>query len=133
LQPLKDAYGDDLAIVFKQFPLKPLTAFAAEAALAAGEQGQFWGYHDILFDNQKALQRPQLERYAEVIGLDMEMFKAALDGRTFKAKVDADMVEGRKAGVGGTPAIFVNGRKANVSWRDSNAFKASIDRDILGR
>ena len=132
---MKDAYGDDLAIVFKHFPLDfhKEAALAAEASLAAGEQGNFWGYHDILFDNQKALQRPQLERYAELMGLDMAKFKAHLDNRTFKAKVDADMAEGRKAGVRGTPSVFVNGRRANVSWRDSNAFKASIDRDILGR
>jgi protein-disulfide isomerase len=132
---LKDTYGDELAIVFKHFPLDfhKDAALAAEASLAAGEQGKFWGFHDILFDNQKSLQRPQLERYAELMGLDMEKFKAALDNRTFKAKVEADMTEGRKAGVRGTPSIFVNGRRLNASWQNPDALKASIDRDLLGR
>ena len=121
--------------MFKHFPLgfHKEAPLAAEAALAAGEQGDFWGYHDILFDNQKSLQRIELERYAEVMGMDMEKFKAALDGRTYKAQVDADMAEGRKAGVSGTPSIYVNGRKANISFTQPEAFIESINKNLLGR
>ena len=64
------------------------------AALAANEQGKFWEYHDKLFANQQALDRPNLEKYAQELGLDMAKFKAALDSGKFKDKVDAEDREG---------------------------------------
>src|SRR6185436_14542849 len=68
----------DVRVAFKQLPL-PFhnnAHLAAEAALAAKEQGKFWEMHGILFKNQQALERPNLEKYAQELGLDMSKFKA---------------------------------------------------------
>ena len=110
-------YPNDVSVSFKQFPLgfHKNAQKAAEAALAAHAQGRFWDMHDILFDHQKELQASKLGFYAEQIGLDMDQFTADLKGGKFAATVRSDMAEGRKAGVRGTPSVFINGRKFSPS------------------
>ena len=112
-QILKE-YPKDVKIVWRNMPLPfhadaPLAAEAAhEAFVQAGNKG-FWKYHEKLFENQQALKRPDLEKYAEELGLDMAKFKAALDNHTHKAIVDKDIEIAKQAGVSGTPAFTVNG------------------------
>ena len=74
-----------------------------------GGNKAFWKYHDKLFANQQAIKQPDLEKYAEELGLDMTKFKAALTNRTHKAQVEKDMEVAKQAGVSGTPAFTVNG------------------------
>jgi protein-disulfide isomerase len=113
VQQIEETYGDRVRFVFKSFPL-PFHGdahLASQAALAAGEQGKFWEYHDILFQNQRALSRSDLEGYAEQLGLDMARFREALDSGRFADQVDAEMAEGRAAGVSGTPTFLINGQR----------------------
>ena len=63
---------------------------AAIAAMAANEQGKFWEYHDKLFENQRQLKRPDLEKYATELGLDLAKFKDALDKGKFKDAIKKD-------------------------------------------
>jgi protein-disulfide isomerase len=120
--------------VFKHFPLNfhKDAMPAAEASMEAMEQGRFWEYHDLLFANQKALSRADLELYAEQLGLDMAAFKSALDSGKWKAKIQKDMAEGNRAGVQGTPSVFINGRKFSPPGGYSvEAFQSVIDSEIL--
>jgi len=99
-------------IVWKHYPLDihkdaPL---AHLAAVAAGEQGKFWEYHDKLFANQPKIQREFLLRYARELGLDTRRFEQALGGAAGKAAIDADIAEAKSLGATGTPAFFINGR-----------------------
>jgi protein-disulfide isomerase len=127
---LKDpAYAKDVRVVFKQFPL-PMhkdAALGSEAALAAGDQGKFWEMHDLLFKNQKAMTRADVEKYAEQIGLDLAKFKEALDKGTHKAKVQADMDMGKQFGVRGTPSFFINGKWQRGAPRAIEGLKKLID------
>ncbi len=128
---VREQYGDDVRVVFRHQPL-PFHAqaqIAAEASMAAHEQGKFWEYHDKLFANAKALTRPDLEKYAEELGLDMAKFKAALDTGKFTATVKADAAEGAKVGANGTPTFFINGRKL-VGAQPIEAFKREIDAEL---
>ena len=70
LKQIEDEYKGKVKIAFKQLPLPfhDKAHLAAEAALAANEQGKFWQMHDKLFANQQALDRPSLEKYAEELG-----------------------------------------------------------------
>jgi protein-disulfide isomerase len=68
--------------------------------------------HDLLFANQAKLKRPDLEGYAQKLGLDMQAVTKALNDRTHKAAVERDMTEARALGVTGTPTIYLNGRRA---------------------
>ncbi len=112
-QILKE-YPKDVKIVWRNMPLAfhadaPLAAEAAHEAFVQGGNKAFWKYHDKLFANQQAIKQPDLEKYAEELGLDMTKFKAALTNRTHKAQVEKDMEVAKQAGVSGTPAFTVNG------------------------
>src|SRR3569623_3024021 len=102
---------------------------AAEASLAADAQGKFWEMHDKLFANQANIKRPDLEKYAQELGLDMTKFKAFLDANSGKARIDADMALAQKIGVLGTPTFFINGRNLRGA-QPIEAFKATIDEEI---
>src|SRR5687767_11055454 len=97
--------------------------------MAAHEQGKFWEYHDKLFANQQALDRPSLEKYAQELGLNMNKFKAALDGGKFKAQIDKDKAEAARVGAQGTPTFFINGHKL-VGAQPPDAFKKLIDEEL---
>ena len=128
-------YGPEKAsLVFKQFPLgfHKQAQIAAEATLAAKAQGKFWEMYHKLFENQKALKRTDLERYAQGLDLDMTRFNKELDDGTWKSQIEAEMGEGKKAGVRGTPSIFVNGRRYNGP-RDAKGMIKVIDEEILGK
>jgi protein-disulfide isomerase len=118
-------------VVFRHQPL-PFhnnAKLAAEASMAANEQGKFWPYHDKLFANQQGLDRAGLERAAEEIGLDMGKFKAALDSGKFTKRVEEDSAAGMAVGANGTPTFFINGREF-VGAQPFPAFKAVIDEEI---
>jgi protein-disulfide isomerase len=112
-QILKE-YPRDVKLVWRHMSMSfhPQAELAAEAAQEAfvqkGNAG-FWSYHDLLFANQSALERPDLEHYAQQIGLDLERFRRALDVRTHEARVDRDSGVGQSAALGGTPGFIING------------------------
>lgn len=113
LARLRDTFGDQIKIVFRDFPLTSIhpEAFqAAEAADCAREQDRFWEYHDRLFANQRALATADLKRHAAELGLDPATFDACLDEGRSRARVDEDLQAGQALGVSSTPAVFINGR-----------------------
>ena len=128
---LKEKYAGKVRFVFRHFPLDfhKDAHLASQASLAAADQGKFWEFHDKLFANQKAISRPDLEKYATELGLDGAKFKKALDKSTHAQTVDADIALGKTVGVAGTPSMFVNGaRVANPS--DVGLVTAAIDRAL---
>jgi protein-disulfide isomerase len=131
LHQLETDYAGKLRVAFKQLPLPfhDKAHLAAEAALAANEQGKFWQFHDKLFANQQALDRPSLDKYAEELGLNMAKFKAALDTGKFKDRVDREAKEGAAVGATGTPTFFINGRIL-VGAQPVDAFKTAIDAEL---
>jgi len=131
MQQIEETYGDRVRFVFKSFPL-PFHSdahLASQAALAAGEQGKFWEYHDVLFNNQRALSRSDLDRYAQELNLDMGQFAAALDSGRFSDQVDREAAEGRSVGVSGTPTFVVNGERV-VGAVPFSRFQPIIDRAL---
>ncbi|MEM9728043.1 MAG: thioredoxin domain-containing protein, partial [Myxococcota bacterium] len=131
-----DEYGDEVQVIWRNYPL-PFhkdAHLAAQASLEVYEQKGnkgFWEYHDILFENQKALTRPNLEKYAAQIGgINMKKFKQALDSEKHKASVDADIASISKAGARiGTPSFFINGKLVQGA-QPYAAFKAAIDEQL---
>lgn len=131
MKQIEDTYAKDVRIIFRHQPL-PFhnnAKIAAEASMAAHEQGKFWQMHDKLFANQQALDRASIERYAQELGLDMGKFKSALDSNKFAKKVEADSAEGMQVGANGTPTFFINGREF-VGAQPFEAFKGVIDEEI---
>ena len=130
LEQVLEKYPKQVKLVFKNFPLRnhTLARPAAVAALAAGEQGKFWEYHDRLFENYQKISEPLLVEIASGLGLDMKAFQAAREMKSLGASVSRDMQEGSRAGVRGTPTVFINGRRLNQ--RSLAGFSAMIDREL---
>ncbi|HEX7178064.1 MAG TPA: thioredoxin domain-containing protein [Pyrinomonadaceae bacterium] len=115
IERLAAEYGDRLRVVARDFPLSMHeNAFkAAEAAEAAREQGKYWEYVALLYRNQSALGAQNLREFALAAGLDVTRFDAALSSGKLAEKVQRDLIDGQRLGVGSTPTIFVNGRRVN--------------------
>ena len=115
---LKNLFASQARLVFRQFPSRqrPDAHLAAEASLAAHAQGKFWAFHDVMFGNPQAHDRAALVRYASAARLDLRRFNKALDQHTYAADVDADIELGRRLGIGGVPALFVNGNSVPVPY-----------------
>jgi len=98
--------------VFRDFPLSfhPRAHVAAEAAQCANAQGKFWEYHDALFEHQQALGDDDFRQYATEVGLSVDEFNTCMESGRFRGEIAADLQEGQRMGVRGTPASFVNGR-----------------------
>jgi protein-disulfide isomerase len=133
---LKDVlgrFGPRLRFVFRNFPLTaahPFADTAAEAAESVGAHGgndAFWDMHDILFENQDALEIDDLLGYAEAAGVDVDAIAADLSSGAQRGRVRADVTSGTRSGVDGTPAFFVNGRRFDGAWDDADAFAAALE------
>lgn len=113
LTKIAEEYGDDVRLVFRQFPLPQLHADAekaAEASLCAAEEDKFWEMHDAMFEDIRALSVDQLKQTAAGLGLDATSFAECLDTGRYSLQVAEDVKAGQQAGVSGTPAMFINGR-----------------------
>lgn len=104
------AFPADAVLYYKQFPLPKHTNSkpAAQAALAAQAQGKFKEMHKLLFDKSPMHAKAALTGYAKSLGLDMGKFEA--DFTAALPRVEADVAEGDKAGIMGTPTLYINGR-----------------------
>jgi protein-disulfide isomerase len=111
--------GTQLRFVFRNFPLReihPHAQHAAEAAEAAGTQDRFWEMHDVLFENQHALDDQDLHDYAVDLGLDTARFDEELASHAHAKRVREDFSSGVRSGVNGTPTFFINGVRHDGSW-----------------
>lgn len=121
LQKLQDTYGENVRLVYRQFPLTSIhknAQKAAEASLCARDQQKFWELHDWMFENQKTLSIEALTGAAQELEFDMDTFNHCLASGKYAQSIRDDVRDGMKAGVSGTPAFFVNGRplKGAVSY-----------------
>lgn len=118
--------------VYRDFAfLGPESIMAAEASRCAGDQQQFWQYHDYLFahqqgENQGAFAKERLKEFAATLKLDTTKFNSCLDAGTHRDQVQKDLDLGRTLGVDGTPATFVNDKFFNGAL-PFEQFKTAID------
>ena len=103
---------DKVKLVFKNFPLRnhKFAMEAAIAALAAEKQGKFWEFHDLLFKDYNRLNVQKVKEIAQQLKLDMEKFEKDRKDPGIRPLINRDLAEGNRAGVRGTPTIFINGR-----------------------
>jgi protein-disulfide isomerase len=123
----QDELGTDLCFVFRNFPLSTLhpdAENAAEAAEIAGAFGKFWEMHDMLFENQQALDTNSLVQYALALGLDTEKFAEELSRQAKYERVHQDFMSGMTSGVNGTPTFFINGKRYDGEWEHGALLRA---------
>lgn len=114
IEAILRAYPTQVKLIFKEFPLEihSQAELAALAAIAAHKQGKFWAMHDAMFASRD-LSRNTIFAFAQKNGLDMKRFEADLSSAETRETVIRDIQDGDRAGVEGTPTIFVNGKRYN--------------------
>lgn len=115
IQALMKEFPTQVKLVFKQYPLEnhSQAAFAAAAALAAQNQGKFWQMHDALFAHHSDLSEPNVLTLAKGLGLDMPRFQTDLKSPAVEQIVKRDIADGDRAGVPGTPTLYIDGQRFN--------------------
>jgi protein-disulfide isomerase len=115
IQAVMKAYPTQTKLIFKQFPLEihSRAFLAASAALAANKQGKFWPMHDAMFAHHDELSRETFVKLAQEMGMDVARFEKDMASDEVKKAVEKDVDDGERAGVQGTPTIFINGQRYN--------------------
>ena len=119
-----------LCFIFRHFPQRQIHAQAqraAEAAVAAAVQGQFWQMHDMLFNHQQALGNGYLVEYANHLGLDVCQFLQDLAKQVHVDRIYQDIESGLQSGITTAPALFINGVRYIDRWYGEPLI-AAIDR-----
>lgn len=129
-----------LRYVFRDFPIASLHPQAHrlhEAAHCAGDQGQYWGMHDRLFDDSQRVDLKDLVTHASALGLDALRFERCLTGGVHVARVRQGVADGEKARVRGTPTFFlgrtepdgapIRPRRLLIGAQPYPAFKQALD------
>ncbi|HEX7953653.1 MAG TPA: DsbA family protein [Burkholderiales bacterium] len=112
-------FAGRIRYVYRHFPLEdvhPHALLAAEAAEAAGAQGQFWQMHDLLFENAGHLKPNNLRSYVAKLELDLVRYDADMHDELYRQRVREHIDGGRRSGVRATPTFFINGRLHDVSY-----------------
>lgn len=130
IEKVAQEYPEKVKIVFINFPLRShrFATLAALSSLAAQKQGRFWEFHDRLFSMQHELDQNKIVEIAQELGLDMKRFTEDIGGESTKAQLASDISNGQKAGVRGTPTVFINGRPAEKL--DFEGLKKIIDAEL---
>lgn len=132
LAKLESQYGEKIKLVFRDFPIEglhPGANKAHEAARCANEQGKFWPYHDKLFAGPANSSPELFSRFAKEVGLEPVAFETCLSSGKHQAAIQKDIEEGKRLGVVGTPAFFVNGRLFTGA-QPFEAFARVIDEEL---
>ena len=133
LKQVEAKYGDKVRIVYRQYPLSNIHANAfkaAEASLCANEQGKFWPLHDAMFADQTKLSVSELKETAGRLGVDRKKFDACLNAGRYVEQVQNDLKEGQRAGVTGTPALFLDGRAIDGGAVSFSVLDAAIQKAL---
>ena len=107
---------------------------AAQAARAAQEQGKFWEYHDLLYQNQGSINGgtysdDKLVGLARQLGLDIESFESGLASGRFEEVVQEDLREAQELGIQGTPSFTINEQRL-VGPQPLEAFEQVIEEEL---
>ena len=120
IKKLLETYPNYVSVAIRHFPnTQNKDSFnAAKAAQAAGNQGRFWEFLDLLFENQGKFQEGDFVRYADILNLDLRQFRIDLNDPGIEAQVIEDVEYGKGLGVVEAPTFFLNGNQIAASNPD---------------
>ena len=96
--------------------------------MAAGRQGKFWEFHDLLFKDYNKLNDKKIDEIRASLNLDADQFQRAMQDPAIKAQIDADLRNGNTVGVRGTPTIFINGKL--LRDKSLSGFQRQINQEL---
>jgi protein-disulfide isomerase len=133
---VQEELGDELLLVFRNFPLAemhPHAEHAAETAEFAGASGRYWEMHDLLYTNQRTLDDQSLLEFAWKLDLSQEKLRDSLKEGAYREHVAGDFHSGVRSGVNGTPTFFINGQRYDGSWEFDHLVSAIRSQPALSR
>jgi protein-disulfide isomerase len=140
LEKIEQEFPEQLVVVFREHPLRMhhYAPDAARAAEAAGLQGKFWEMHDTLYRNRATwvpapYVGPYLNDYAAQLGLDVDRFKADMDGAEVTRRLAADWDRGDSLGIDRTPIIYVNGEKILPTEHNEKGLRERIQKALAAK
>lgn len=131
VKQVMETYPDKIRLVIKNYPYKyrDFSRIAAEASLAARDQGKYWEMHDILITRSPKLDRASLISYAVELGLDVQKFTESLDKGRHNQEIDQDIKLAESLDLYNTPTFYINGRQI-IGERPFDYFKKIIDEEL---
>jgi len=131
---IMEVYKGRVRLVIKNYPYlyRDYSHMAAEASLAARDQGKYWEMHDLLFKRSPKLDRNSLIACAGELGLDVRKFTESLDGKKHSREIERDKKLAVDMDLYNTPTFFINGRKV-VGDRPFGYFKKIIDEELAAK
>jgi protein-disulfide isomerase len=131
VKKIMDTYKGMIKLVVKNYPYqyRDYSNIAAEAALAARDQGKYWEMHDLLLKRSPKLDRDSLINYARELGLDTKKFTGSIDGKKHSTEIEQDKKLAVDMDLYNTPTFFINGRKV-VGERPFEYFKKIVDEEL---
>ena len=136
VREIQQSLGDKLCFAFRHFPLTrvhPHAERAAQAAEATNAQGRFWEMHELLFENQRALDDKILSACAAALGLDEARLIGEVMLEIYARRIQHDFILGVREGVNATPCFFINGRRYDGPIRLNPLLVAIAQRSGRGR
>ena len=134
VKKIMNVYRGKVRLAIKNYPYvyRDYSHIAAEASLAARDQGKYWEMHDLLFKRSPKLDRSSLIEYARELGLDVKKFTASIDAMNHAAEIERDKKLAVEMDLYNTPTFFINGRKV-IGERPFEYFKKIIDEELAAK
>lgn len=131
VKQILQAYPGKILLVIKNYPYKyrDFSKIAAEATLAARDQGKYWEMHDLLLTRSPKLDRTSLIAYAGELGLDVKKFTESIDSGKHAQEIDRDLKLAESIDLYNTPTMYINGRQV-VGERPFDFYKKIIDEEL---
>lgn len=141
LKTLSEKYQQQIAFVFRNFPLTtlhPNALAAAATAEAAGLQGKFWQMHNQLYETQSSWEGASIDErtatfkdYASQLGLNVDTYNKDLAGNAINQKISFDQALGKKINITGTPSIYLDGKAVSTDvWSNETKFDQAIQTEL---
>ena len=132
VKQILQAYPGKILLVIKNYPYKyrDFSKIAAEATLAAKDQGKYWEMHDLLLARSPKLDRTSLIAYAGELGLDVKKFTESIDSGKHAQEIDRDLKLAESIDLYNTPTLYINGRQV-VGERPFAFYKKIIDEELI--
>lgn len=131
VKKILDTYPGKIRLVIKNYPYRyrDYARIAAEASLAAKDQGKYWEMHDLLIRRSPKLDRANLIKYAQELGLDVKKFTESIDFEKHEKEIDRDIKLAEELDLYNTPTFYINGRRV-IGDRPFSYFKKIIDEEL---
>lgn len=114
VKKLLEDYEGKMRFNYRHFPLTKIhqrSLKAAEASVAAAQEGKFWEMHNIIFANRRNLGTTSLKLHSKEAGIKSKKFLDDLVNAIYGWHVQADLKEGLDRGIKDVPAFFINGEQ----------------------